>query len=179
MAHATGRLTVSTTGTVSSSGSSASVAFHGAHQAGIATPVQQHRNVAAFDVTTSDRAGLVALLRDWTAAARAMTAGRPAGADVTTCPLAPPSDTGEARDLPAARLTVTVGLGPSLFDDRFGLADRRPAALADLPSFPGDTLDPALCDGDLVVQACLDDPQVTVHAVRTLTRLATGRAAVR
>ena len=33
----------------------------------------------------------------------------------------PPDDTGEALGLPASRLTVTIGYGPSLFDDRFGL----------------------------------------------------------
>ena len=72
-----------------------------------------------------------------------------------------------------------MGFGPTLFDDRFGLADHRPKALVDLPSFPGDTLDPARCGGDLAVQACADDPQVAVHAIRNLTRIAAGRAAVR
>ncbi len=75
--------------------------------------------------------------------------------------------------------TLTVGVGGSLFDDRFGLSAQRPAALVDLPAFPRDDLDPARCDGDLVVQACADDPQVAVHAIRTLTRIAAGRAAVR
>ncbi len=157
------------------------VAFHGAHQAGIATSVQSNLHFAAFDVTTSDRAELVGLLQDWTSAAVALCAGREvgdggaAGGD----PLAPPADTGEALGLPPARLTLTLGLGPSLFDDRFGLADRRPAALADLPAFPGDALEPGRSGGDLAVQACADDPQVAVHAVRTLNRLAAGRAAVR
>src|SRR4051812_13734448 len=55
------------------------VPFHGAHQAGIATPVQDRLHFAAFDVVTDDRARLVKLLQDWTAAAAAMTAGRPHG----------------------------------------------------------------------------------------------------
>ena len=38
----------------------AAVAFHGAHQAGIATAVQDRLHFAAFDVTTDDRAELVA-----------------------------------------------------------------------------------------------------------------------
>jgi deferrochelatase/peroxidase EfeB len=157
------------------------VEFHGEHQAGISTPVQGHLHFASFDVTTTDRAALVALLEEWTAAARDLTAGRriDGSGEAAASRLAPPSDTGEAVGLDAANLTLTVGFGPSLFDDRFGLADRRPAALADLPPFPGDTLDPALCGGDLAVQACADDPQVAVHAVRNLTRIAAGRAAVR
>jgi deferrochelatase/peroxidase EfeB len=157
------------------------VPFEGEHQAGIATDVQSHLHFAAFDVTTDDVEELAGLLRDWTAAARALCAGRPVGdtGAVDGSPLAPPDDTGEALGLGAARLTLTVGLGPSLFDDRFGLADRRPEALVDLPAFAGDALDPARCGGDLAVQACADDPQVAVHAVRTLSRIAAGRAAVR
>jgi deferrochelatase/peroxidase EfeB len=155
------------------------VDFHGAHQAGIATPVQGHLHFAAFDVTTTDRAALVALLQDWTEAAREMTANRRIGGSAGEPRLAPPSDTGEAVGLDAANLTLTVGFGPSLFDSRFGLAGQRPAALADLPAFPGDTLDPAMCGGDVAVQACSDDPQVAVHAVRNLTRIAAGRAAIR
>ncbi|MFD0541678.1 Dyp-type peroxidase domain-containing protein [Actinomadura luteofluorescens] len=52
------------------------IAFHGAHQAGIATPVQDRLHFAAFDVTTGDRDRLVRMLKEWTAAAAAMTAGR-------------------------------------------------------------------------------------------------------
>jgi deferrochelatase/peroxidase EfeB len=155
------------------------VEFHGAHQAGIATPVQGHLHFASFDVTTTDRTALAALLQDWTAAARDVTADRRIGGRTAASRLAPPTDTGEAVGLDAANLTLTVGFGPSLFDDRFGLAGSRPAALVDLPAFPGDTLDPAICGGDLAVQACSDDPQVAVHAVRNLTRIAAGRAAVR
>ena len=157
------------------------VPFEGEHQAGIATDVQAHLHFAAFDVLTGDRAELVELLQDWTAAARSLCSGRPVGEGgaVDGDPLAPPADTGEALGLPAARLTLTVGFGPSLFDGRFGLAQRRPEALVDLPAFPGDTLEPARCGGDLAVQACADDPQVAVHAIRTLSRIAAGRAAVR
>ncbi|MBC7373887.1 MAG: Dyp-type peroxidase, partial [Frankiales bacterium] len=155
------------------------VPFHGPHQAGITTAVQGHLHVASFDVTTTDRSALVALLQRWTRAAEQLTAGREVGEGATGAPLAPPDDTGEALGHDAARLTLTFGVGPSLFDDRFGLAARRPAALADLPAFPKDALDPARCGGDLFVQACADDPQVAVHAIRTLSRLAAGAAAVR
>jgi deferrochelatase/peroxidase EfeB len=63
--------------------------------------------------------------------------------------------------------------------DRFGLAGRRPPQLAALPAFPGDALDPAISGGDLCIQACADDPQVAVHAIRNLARIARGVASVR
>ncbi len=135
----------------------------------------------AFDVTTTDRAELAALLRDWTQAAERMTAGLEAieNGAVGGRTEAPPGDTGEALDLPASALTLTIGFGPSLFDGRFGLGDRRPAALLDLPHFPADNLDPARSSGDLCVQACANDPQVAVHAVRNLARIGFGKVAVR
>jgi deferrochelatase/peroxidase EfeB len=162
------------------------VPFHGRHQAGILTPVQDRLHFAAWDLTTTSRAEVVELLQVWTAAAARMASGRPAGpyGPVSGPYDAPPDDTGEAIDLPASRLTLTFGFGGSLFEtgdgtDRFGLRDRRPPPLADLPHFPGDVLEPRRTGGDLAVQACADDPQVAVHAIRNLSRLAFGVAAVR
>ncbi|MFH9980397.1 iron uptake transporter deferrochelatase/peroxidase subunit [Streptomyces sp. NPDC017179] len=155
------------------------VEFHGAHQAGIATAVQDRLHFAAFDVKTDDRAEFAALLKDWTAAARRMTAGKEVGEGAYGgLPEAPPDDTGEALGLNPSRLTLTIGFGPTLFE-RFGLRDRRPAALVDLPKFPGDNLDRSRTGGDLCIQACADDPQVAVHAIRNLARIGFGKVAVR
>ena len=160
--------------------------FRGEHQAGIVTPAQDRLHFAAFDVTTDDRDRLVDLLKQWTEAAERMTAGKPAGlvGPVEGPALAPPDDTGEAIGLPPAGLTITFGFGPSLFvdaegQDRFGLADRQPQALRTLPHFPADVLDPARSYGDLCIQACADDPQVAVHAIRNLARIGFGTVAVR
>ncbi len=156
--------------------------FYGPHQAGIATAAQERIQFAAFDVLTSKRAELRDLLRSWTSAAALTTAGKPVG-DPAGNPIAPPSDTGEALGLGAARLTLTFGFGPSLFTksgvDRFGLAALRPAALADVPQFAHDNLDPASSDGDLCVQACAEDPQVAFHAIRELARIGRGTVVVR
>ena len=156
--------------------------FFGVHQAGIATAAQERIQFAAFNVLTNHRAELQALLKSWTAAAIAMTAGQPVG-DPAGNVNAPPTDTGEALGLGAARLTLTFGFGPSLFRttsrDRFGLAALRPAALADLPPFAHDELDPAASDGDLCVQACAEDPQVAFHAIRELARIGRGTVAIR
>jgi deferrochelatase/peroxidase EfeB len=141
--------------------------------------------MAAFDVTTENRAELIKLLKDWTAAAEAMTQGKPTGSTgAFDGPYeAPPQDTGEAIGLEAGRLTLTFGFGAGLFEKngqaRFGLSGRRPDALIDLPHFPGDALESSRSDGDIVVQACADDPQVAVHAIRNLARIGFGKVRVR
>ncbi len=161
--------------------------FYGTTQAGITTAAQDRLHFAAFDVNPSTtRDDLVGLLKDWTLAAERMTRGLGAG---PFGPLSgpydsPPDDTGEAIGLDPAGLTITFGFGPTLFRaddgrDRFGLASRQPAALTRLPHFPGDNLVLSASDGDLCVQACSNDPQVAVHAVRNLTRIAMGRASIR
>lgn len=182
-AAAAGGVAVATTGgdTAAPAGidSGAPVAFHGAHQAGIATAVQDRLHFAAFDVKTDDRAEFVQMLKDWTAAARRMTAGKAVGEGAYGgLAEAPPDDTGEALGLKPSRLTLTIGFGPSLFE-KFGLKDARPEALVDLPQFAGDNLDKARSDGDLCVQACADDPQVAVHAIRNLARIGFGKVSVR
>jgi deferrochelatase/peroxidase EfeB len=163
------------------------VPFHGEHQAGVVTPAQDRLHFVSFDLSsTATRADLITLLKAWTVAAASMCAGDqvgPGGA-ADGPPASPPTDTGEALGLPASYLTLTVGFGNSLFgppgkSDRFGLAARRPAQLADLPAFAGDALDPDSSGGDLCVQACANDPQVAVHAIRNLARIARGTASVR
>jgi len=53
---------------------------------------------------------------------------------------------------------IALGVGPSLFDERFGLAGRRPARLRRLPAFAGDALEPERSDGDLVVTISAERP---------------------
>jgi deferrochelatase/peroxidase EfeB len=142
------------------------VPFHGPHQPGITTPQQAHTYVATFDITAERRADVQALLQRWTNAAALLAAGKPAD----------PADSGDIDGMPPANLTINFGFGPTLFSkdgkDRFQLAASRPQALADLPIFTGDQLQPAYCGGDLCIQACADDPQTAFHAVRQLARLA-------
>ena len=155
------------------------VPFYGAHQAGIATDAQERVAFAAFDVAAgADKAAVEQMLGRWAAAAARMTTGDPVG-PTETQPDNPPVDTGEALGLSPANLTVTVGFGASLFDDRFGLAHKRPAALAPIPAFRGDALDPARSGGDLCVQACSNDPQVAFHVIRNLARIGRGTVTMR
>ncbi|MGD9694676.1 MAG: iron uptake transporter deferrochelatase/peroxidase subunit [Thermoleophilia bacterium] len=170
-----GRATASDDGTPAEAGV---VPFYGERQAGIATPAQDRLAFAAFDVTTTDVRALAGLLGSWAAAASRMTRGEAIG-PTETQPQSPPIDTGETLGLNPANLTITVGFGPSLFDDRFGLAKRRPAALRELPTFAVDVLDPTRCGGDLGVQACSDDPQVAFHVIRNFARIGRGTVALR
>ncbi len=185
-AFAIGRATADAASPAPARGLPDAYSFHGAHQAGIVTPVQDRLHFAAFDVTTDDRQELIDLLTLWTQAAARMTQGGPAGPVGPTQGAfdVPPDDTGEAIGLPASRLTLTFGFGPGLFvdgkgRDRFGLSGRHPAALRPLPHFPADVIDPSRSGGDLCVQACADDPQVAVHAIRNLARIGFGTVAVR
>jgi deferrochelatase/peroxidase EfeB len=153
--------------------STSTVAFRGKYQAGIATPAQDRLAFGSLNVVSgTSRADLQDLLREWTAAAAKMTAGELVGQ--VNQPFAPPVDTGEAIGSPVSNLTVTVGYGPSLFDRRFGLASRKPAALATLPALPNEDLNPDYTGGDLCLQACSDDPLVAFHAVRNLARIGMG-----
>lgn len=166
------------------------VPFRGERQAGITTAAQDRLHFASFDVITDSKADLVDMLQRWTAAAERMTRGEEtvAGGAVDHGEYMPPADTGEALGLGASSLTLTIGFGPGLFGpsasdptraDRFGLADHRPAALVDLPKFAKDAIEPTRSFGDICVQACADDPQVAVHAIRNLARMGFGVVSVR
>jgi deferrochelatase/peroxidase EfeB len=157
------------------------VPFHGEHQAGIATPVQDRLHFASFDLETESKAELRELMEAWTAAAAEMTAGKMVGSyEGSRDELAPPEDTGEAFGLPASNLTITFGFGPSIFDrPGLGLAAMRPAALKPLPALPGDELNALESDGDICVQACADDPQVVFHAIRNLAKIGRGTVTMR
>ena len=147
--------------------------FYGqVHQGGIATQPQRYCVFMSFSLADgAGRSDLQALLARWSAAVAVLQQGNPVGTVQPQVEVQPPTDTGEAYGLSPASLTVTIGLGPSVFGDRFGLAARRPAVFTDLPALNGDNLDPRLHGGDLSVQACADDPQVCYHATRNLTRL--------
>lgn len=154
--------------------------FYGqAHQAGIETEQQRYSVYMTFDLTTPLASDLQVLLARWSGAIAQMMQGLPIGQVEPTGASAVALDTGEAFDLSPASLTVTLGLGPGVFDDRFGLSAKRPKHLVALPDLPSDQLQKASTGGDLSLQACADDPQVAYHAIRDLTRMARGVATTR
>lgn len=153
------------------------IAFHGPHQAGILTERQAAAAFVSFDLTARDRTELIGVMRTLTDRVRALTAGGPAAPVGISGPQA---DSGILGDpAPADGLTVTVGLGASAFDHRYGLAALAPRRLRPMDTFPGDDLDPSRCDGDLFVQLAAHDADAVIHALRDITKHTRGGLAVR
>jgi deferrochelatase/peroxidase EfeB len=150
--------------------------FHGAHQSGILTPApadkQNFACHAAFDVTAKNRQDLASAFKVLTEHARFLTTGGPP-AELGVGQ--PPADSAVlGPQVEADGLTVTLGVGASLFDERFGLADHRPAKLKPMTVFPNDFLDPAWTHGDLMVQLCANHPDTVHHALRDIARATRG-----
>ncbi|MFC4530550.1 Dyp-type peroxidase [Sphaerisporangium dianthi] len=142
--------------------------FHGPHQAGIATSPQANAVFAGLDLRRGvDREALGRMMRLVTDDARRLTEGRPALADTEP----------ELAVLPA-RLTVTFGFGPGLFEAA-GAAGRRPRQIAPLPGFSIDKLDKRWSGGDVLVQICADDPLTVTHALRMIVKDVRAFARVR
>jgi deferrochelatase/peroxidase EfeB len=152
-------------------------AFHGPHQAGILAPGRRRTIITSFDVIADGRNDLKDLFDALTDRARSLTAGEaPSDPGIT----APPADSGILGPSAAADgLVVTVGVGASLFDNRYGLATRKPSGLTSMPMFPNDDLDPAWCHGDLSLQLSADDDDTLLHALRDITRHTRGAMQVR
>jgi dye decolorizing peroxidase len=144
------------------------LAYYGPHQPGIVAPVQSQAWLTAFDlVPAATRPQVAQLLRAWSAIAAAGMAARPFA-----------DDDAMALGRGPASLTVTVGFGASLLT-KLGLTGSLPAALAPLPAFPGDQLDPASSDGDISVLIGGNDGIVISHALRAMVRAAAGVAGQR
>ena len=136
------------------------LAFHGAHQPGIAAPVQAQAWLTAFDLKPGATVAQVrSLMQQWTTIAAEAMAARPLSE----------GDDAMAYGRGPGALTVTVGVGASLLT-KLGLAHEIPAALTPLPAFLGDDLDPASSDGDLVLLVAANDGLVAVHALRAMQR---------
>jgi deferrochelatase/peroxidase EfeB len=126
------------------------VPFEGAHQSGItALPIPEQGLIASFNVHSPDRAGLKVTLQELTEEIRGLMAGQP---PQMRDPAYPPVDSGILGEKPPAdNLSIVVGVGASLFDKRFGLADRKPKELVTMPFLANDRLDPKLSHGDISI----------------------------
>jgi deferrochelatase/peroxidase EfeB len=148
------------------------VPFHGKHQAGILPKPKSATAVISFNATAESRAELTELFQTVTDRARFLTAG---GTPPPVGIGGPASDSGTlGPTVVPDGLTVTFGVGSTLFDDRYGLASRLPAHLTPMTSFPNDNLDPAQCGGDLILQLTAGNEDVVLHALRDIAKNTRG-----
>jgi deferrochelatase/peroxidase EfeB len=148
------------------------VPFHGRYQAGILPVSAPQSAVISFKATADGRAELTELFRTITDRASFLTAG---GTPPPVGIGGAPSDSGVlGPTVVPDGLTVTLGVGPTLFDDRYGLAARLPAKLTPMTSFPDDDLDPAQTGGDLVLQLSAGNADTVMHALRDIARHTRG-----
>ena len=133
--------------------------------------------MAAFDVTAANRDELREAFRALTDEARRLMTGEPYEERDEAFP---PLHAGTVGDrTPKADLSIVTALGASLFDDRYGLADRKPRELVQMPFFPNDRLDPARSHGDLLLSLSADSPDVNIFALRQVMRVTRGEMTLR
>ncbi len=142
--------------------------FHGKHQTGIVTPRPAAGMLVAFDVLASDRKELERLFRTLNERIAFLMSG---GAVKQVDPKLPPLDSGILGPVVTPdNLTITVSVGNSLFDERFGLESVKPKRLIQMVGFPNDALQPDLCHGDLSIQFCANTPDTNIHALRDIVK---------
>ena len=114
--------------------------FYGQHQAGILTPQQAAMMLVAFDVLATNKQDLERLFRLLTSRIAFLTSG---GKAPEVDPKLPPLDSGiMGPEIYPDNLTITVSVGTSLFDERFGLQAQKPLHLQTMTRFPNDSLCP-------------------------------------
>ncbi|MCF7521968.1 iron uptake transporter deferrochelatase/peroxidase subunit [Neisseria sp. ZJ106] len=150
---------------------------YGSHQAGITTPHQLFGIMCAFDIIGDNVKQLENLLRTLTARIEFLTQG---GEYTDGNDKLPPAGSGLlGKTFLPDGLTITVGVGSSLFDQRFGLADKKPKHLQEMRDFPNDKLQKDWCDGDLSIQICAFSPETCQAALRDILKHTAQTAIIR
>jgi deferrochelatase/peroxidase EfeB len=163
-------------GAGSASASARYMPFRGPHQTGITHPANEQGLLAAFTVMADDRDELRETLRSLSTESERLMSGEPYE---DRNPAYPPLHTGAVGNPPPpADLSVVVSVGASLFDDRYGLRDRKPLALERMPFLANDRLDPARSHGDLLLTITSAHEDVNLFALRQLTRATRGTMAL-
>ncbi|MEM7095981.1 MAG: Dyp-type peroxidase [Actinomycetota bacterium] len=154
------------------------VAFRSTRQLGVLAPPQPSGLVAAFDVAVDSHDALAATLQDLSAEIERIMGGGP---PVESEGFLPPVDSGVVDSSTSTTgIAITLAVGSSLFDDRFGLADRRPRELIVMPTFFNDRLvRPELSNGDLALTIAGPSQQAVTYALQQIVRVSDRRLQLR
>lgn len=145
-----------------------SVPFYGVHQAGVVTPRPANGMVVSLDVIAETPADFDKMLRKLTERIVFLTqGGKPPSLD----PKLPPADSGIlGPEVLPDNLTITVGLGNSMFESRPWLKHLKPRSLQRMTQFKNDALDAELCHGDLSLQFSSNTADTNIHALRDILK---------
>ncbi|UBX49557.1 deferrochelatase/peroxidase EfeB [Providencia alcalifaciens] len=146
-----------------------SINYLGSHQAGVLTPEQKNASFIAFRITSTTLDELQTLFTVLTQRIAFLTQVQKSTPNQND--KMPPAESGILGTLiqPDA-LSVTVSLGDSLFDSRFGLEKLKPSQLVEMTSFPNDRLEDKWCGGDVVLQICANSQESVIYALRDILR---------
>ena len=151
----------------------ASYCFRAQRTAGVVAPSAPHGVVVGLDVRSANRAALSELLDALSSAIDQTMSGAPYQQREGGFP---PLDTGILGPDPEGHgISVVVGFGESLFDNRFGLADHKPDELQRMPVFLNDILiDQQTSHGDLSITVNGADQDAVEHTLRQILRAGRG-----
>jgi len=160
------------------SSETSTVSFAGDHQAGVLLAPTAAGLVASFDVVTLERSELVSTLQGVSAEIeRLMMGDRLAQTDE----FLPPVDSGVVgAEGSTTGVAITVAVGASLFDSRFGLSEQRPRELISMPRFFNDRLvRDDLSHGDLSFTISGPNQQAVIFALHQIVRVTDRRLQLR
>ncbi len=151
------------------------IPFDGAHQAGVLAAPRDAVVLASLDAIAPGRAQLRQAVAALSSRSRELSQGWQA-------PLQeyddPPLDSGAlGNKIAPDALTVTIGFGASLFDERYGLA--KPPKLERMTPFDGDELDDDISHGDVLLVINSHRMDTATHALRELLKLTRNELALR
>lgn len=145
------------------------IEYRGLHQAGVLTPEQKNASFIAFNVTSKTIDELHTIFVLLTERIAYLT--RPQQLKSSKNDKLPPAESGIlGTHLQPDLLTITVALGYSLFDNRFGLDKIKPAHLCKMNPFPNDRLEQQWCGGDILLQICANSEESVIYALRDILR---------
>ncbi|HEC8323590.1 TPA: deferrochelatase/peroxidase EfeB [Providencia rettgeri] len=143
--------------------------YIGLHQAGVLTPEPKNASFIAFNITANSVEELQAMFTLLTQRIAYLT--QPQKESLINNDKMPPAESGilGTQQQPDS-LTITVALGNSLFDNRFGLNKIKPKHLSEMTSFPNDRLEQKWCGGDILLQICANSQESVIYALRDILR---------